>query len=262
MDVDALDSAHDLIDQATAICVLSGAGLSTDSGIPDFRGPNGLWTSDPGAEMLSSYDAYVTSEEVRKAAWQHRLHSPLWSAQPNRGHHAIVDRERQGRLLGIVTQNIDGLHQRAGSEPTLVIEVHGSAHRSTCLTCGEELPIEQVLERVAAGEVDPRCSHRNGSQRCDGILKSSTISFGQALRPESMEHALTLATTCDVLLAVGTTLAVYPVASIVPKAQESGARVVIINRGPTALDALADVLVDGALSDVLPHVLARKASTS
>ena len=254
--------AHELIDQATSICALSGAGLSTDSGIPDFRGPNGLWTTDPGAEMLSSFDAYVTSAEVRKSAWQHRLHSPLWSAQPNNGHLAIADLERQGRLLGVVTQNIDGLHQRAGCDPNVVVEVHGSAHRSICLNCGEEQPIVRVLERVASGESDPPCRRLVGSEQCGGILKSSTISFGQALRPESMHQALALATTCDLLLAVGTTLGVYPVASIVPSAKEAGARVVIINQGPTALDGLADVLVDGALSDVLPQVLQRRLPTS
>ncbi len=242
--------------------MLSGAGLSTDSGIPDFRGPKGLWTTDPGAEMLSSFDAYVSSEDVRKSAWRHRLESPLWSAQPNSGHYAIADLERQGRLLGVITQNIDGLHQRAGCNPNLVLEIHGSAHRSTCLKCGDELPIDQVLERVAAGEHDPRCNCAIGSERCGGILKSSTISFGQSLRPDSMDRALAFATRCDLLLAVGTTLTVYPVASIVPSASEAGARVVIINQGPTAFDGLADVCVDGALSDVLPQVLARKPSTS
>jgi NAD-dependent deacetylase len=253
----AMDSptrAKAIIDEATSIGVLSGAGLSTASGIPDFRGPQGLWTTNPGAEALTDIETYVTDDEVRKLAWQSRLHSPVWAATPNAGHAALVDLERSGRLVGIVTQNIDGLHQAAGSNPDLIVEVHGSVRRAVCLKCGHEQPIEIVLERVESGDLDPRC--QVGDVACGGLLKSATISFGQQLNPLSMPRAAAIATSCDVLLCLGSTLGVYPVASIVPLAKEHGAKLIICNKGQTSMDDVADVLVDGDLAEILPALLA------
>ena len=252
--MDSPTRAKAIIDEATSIGVLSGAGLSTASGIPDFRGPQGLWTTNPGAEALTDIETYVTDDEVRKLAWQSRLHSPVWTATPNAGHAALVDLERSGRLVGIVTQNIDGLHQAAGSDPDLIVEVHGSVRRAVCLKCGHEQPIEVVLERVENGDLDPRC--QVGDIACGGLLKSATISFGQQLNPLSMPRAAAIATSCDVLLCLGSTLGVYPVASIVPLAKEHGAKLIICNKGQTSMDDVADVLVDGDLAEILPALLA------
>lgn len=236
---------------AERVVVLTGAGISTDSGIPDFRGPNGVWTRDPAAEKASTLSHYLSDPEVRRAAWRNRLASPAWSAEPNAGHRALVELERQGRLHTLVTQNIDGLHQRAGSDPALVVEVHGTLHRVACLSCGETAPMERALERVRGGEEDPAC------RSCGGILKSATISFGQSLVAEDIERAFAAAEACDVLLALGTSLTVQPVSRLVPTAKQAGAAVVILNAEPTPYDGLADAVVAGSISEVLPRLLAR-----
>jgi NAD-dependent deacetylase len=236
---------------AERVVVLTGAGISTDSGIPDFRGPNGVWTRDPAAEKASTLSHYVSDPDVRRAAWRNRLASPAWSAEPNAGHRALVELERQGRLHTLVTQNIDGLHQRAGSDPALVVEVHGTLHRVACLSCGETAPMERALERVRGGEEDPAC------RSCGGILKSATISFGQSLVPEDIVRAFAAAEACDVLLALGTSLTVQPVSRLVPTAKQAGAAVVILNAEPTPYDGLADAVVAGSISEVLPRLVAR-----
>ncbi len=236
---------------AERVVVLTGAGISTDSGIPDFRGPNGVWTRDPAAEKASTLSHYVSDPEVRRAAWRNRLASPAWSAEPNAGHRALVELERQGRLHTLVTQNIDELHQRAGSDPALVVEVHGTMRRVACLSCGETAPMERALERVRGGEEDPAC------RSCGGILKSATISFGQSLVAEDIERAFAAAEACDVLLALGTSLTVQPVSRLVPTAKQAGAAVVILNAEPTPYDGLADAVVAGSISEVLPRLLAR-----
>ena len=168
-------SAADLLARAERVTVLTGAGVSTDSGIPDFRGPQGVWTRNPAAERLSSLQAYVEDPEVRREAWRQRAVHPIWDAQPGPAHAALVDLERSGRLVALLTQNIDELHQAAGSSPDLVVELHGTMHHTQCLDCGARAPMSDALERVAAGEDDPPCPH------CGGVLKSATISFGQAL---------------------------------------------------------------------------------
>jgi NAD-dependent protein deacetylase/lipoamidase len=238
------------IDQAQRVVVLTGAGISTDSGIPDFRGPNGVWTKNPEAEKAATIQHYLADPDVRVRAWQTRLGSPAWAARPNPGHEAVVELERRGKLHAIVTQNVDELHQRAGTSPELVVEVHGTMRRVRCWDCGEEAPMERALARVRAGEDDPAC------RSCGGILKSATISFGQSLVPGDIARADRAARRCDLLLAVGTKLSVWPVAGVVPVAKESGARVVIINAEPTDMDSLADVVVRGALGDILPRLAA------
>jgi NAD-dependent deacetylase len=237
-----------ILANAQRITVLTGAGISTDSGIPDFRGPQGVWTKNPAAEKTSTLQHYLGDPEVRREAWQQRLHSPAWEAQPNPGHRAIVELERQGRLVAVVTQNIDGLHLKAGNSPGLVVEVHGTIHRVRCWSCGWEGPMPETLERVRDGEDDPRCVV------CGGILKSATVSFGQSLDPETMARAERAALTCDALLAVGTSLAVYPVAGLVPLAHRNGALVVIVNAEPTPFDSIATV-VRGSISEVLPELV-------
>ena len=242
---------RDWIATAKAVTVLTGAGISTDSGIPDYRGPSGVWTRDPEAAKLVTLDAYVNDPEVRRKAWLSRRDHPAWHASPNPAHHALVDLERSGKLRAIVTQNIDGLHQRAGSSPDLVIEIHGTIHEVACLSCGERRPMREALDRVAAGEPDPPCTS------CGGILKSATISFGQALDPDVLQRAVEVSATCDLFLAVGTSLTVQPAAGLVEVAASAGARVVIINAQPTPYDALADAVIDTPIGDVLPALVAQ-----
>ena len=234
---------------AERVTVLTGAGISTDSGIPDFRGPQGVWTKNPTAEKTSTLQNYLADPEVRRTAWRMRAESSLWSAQPNAGHRAIVDVEKAGKLHAVVTQNIDELHQRAGNDPALVIEVHGTAWWTRCMSCGDRRPMAETLDRVRAGEDDPAC------HVCGGILKSDTISFGQSLIPEVIDRAMAASRMCDVLLAVGSTLSVYPAASCVPLAAAAGARVAIINGGPTEMDRTADVVLRGPISELLPEIV-------
>ena len=228
---------------------LTGAGISTDSGIPDFRGPTGVWTLNPKAERMSDIRHYVADPEVRRLSWQSRLAHPAWTARPNAGHQALVALERARKLHALVTQNIDGLHQRAGSHPDLVIEVHGNLHRAVCLSCGARQPMQAVLDRVRAGEEDPDC---NG---CGGILKSDTISFGQPLLPHVIVRAMRACSEADCLIAVGTSLQVYPIAAAVPGAKAVGAQVIIVNAQATPFDEIADVKLTAPISEVLPALI-------
>jgi NAD-dependent deacetylase len=237
------------IDAAERIVVLTGAGISTDSGIPDFRGPQGVWTKNPGAEKLATLQNYVAEPEVRKRAWRSRLESPAWKAEPNAGHRALVTLERRGKLDTLITQNIDGLHQAAGSSPARVVEIHGTMREVVCLDCGERAPMERALARVRAGEEDPPC------RSCGGILKSATISFGQGLVPEDLRRAERAAARCDLMLAVGTKLSVFPIAGVVPVAKRAGARVVIVNAEPTEMDEMADAVLRGSISQLLPPLV-------
>lgn len=236
------------VDSARKIVVLTGAGISTDSGIPDFRGPKGVWTRNPGAEKQSTIQNYLADKSVRIAAWQGRLENAAWSAQPNAGHRAIVVLERRGKLHALITQNVDELHQQAGNTPDKVIEVHGTIRRVMCWHCGKRAPMEKALERVRAGEEDPAC------RDCGGILKSDTISFGQNLVPEVIDRAMRVAAEADLFIAIGSTLQVYPVAGAVPLAKQAGARVVIINAQPTGMDDIADALLPGSISEILPQI--------
>jgi NAD-dependent deacetylase len=234
---------------ARSVVVLTGAGISTESGIPDFRGPNGVWTKDPKAERLSNLHYYMSDPEVRVASWQARLVHPAWTAEPNAGHRALAGLERKGRLDMLVTQNIDGLHQRAGSSPGRVIEIHGTVREVMCMACDERAPMERALDRVRAGEADPPC------RSCGGILKSATISFGQNLVADDLRRAEKAARGCDLFLALGTTLTVYPVAALPGLALESGARLVIANAEATPYDPQADAVLRGSLGGVLPELV-------
>jgi len=246
----AMARACEIVAAARSITVLTGAGISTDSGIPDFRGPNGVWTKNPEAERTATLAHYLSDAETRKRAWQGRLRHEAWTARPNPGHLALVDLERQGRLHTLITQNVDGLHQIAGSSPPRLVEIHGTLREVACLSCGERAPMERALERVRAGEDDPAC------RTCGGILKSATISFGQSLVEADLLRAEQAALECDLLLAVGTSLGVYPIAGVVPVAKSAGAAVVIVNAEPTGYDDLADAIVRASISDVLPRLVA------
>jgi len=238
------------------VLVLTGAGISTDSGIPDFRGPRGIWTLNPSAERLATIDVYMTEPEARRRSWRNRLESEARETHPNAGHRALVDLERSGRLELLVTQNVDGLHLDAGNDPAKVIEIHGTMRQVTCMRCGSRTEMSETLERVRAGEEDPACLAVRGSSVCGGILKSATISFGQALVAEDVERSQFAAERCDLILTVGTTLAVYPAAALVPLAVASGAPLIIVNGEPTELDHLAEVVLHQPISDVLPRLVA------
>ena len=228
------------------VTVLTGAGISTESGIPDFRGPNGVWTKDPKAERLSTLQAYMADPQVRRTAWRLRLEHPAWTARPNAGHLALARLESLGALDTLITQNIDGLHAAAGNSPEATIEIHGTLREVMCMECGDRAPMERALDRVRAGEADPDC------RNCGGILKSATISFGQALVPTDVERAEAAAASCDVFLAIGTSLKVYPVAYLPQVAVSSGAKLAILNNEPTPFDGQAGAVLRDPLGDVLP----------
>jgi NAD-dependent deacetylase len=229
------------------IAVLTGAGISTDSGIPDFRGPQGLWTRDPAAERLSTYDAYVRDPALRRRSWQARLAHPAWSAIPNAAHTALA---RLGAAIDtwVITQNTDGLHQRAGTPDDRVLELHGTMYRAVCVGCGERTEMAVVLDRVKAGEDDPRC------ERCGGILKSATVMFGQPLDRAVLSAAVRAAGGCDLMLAVGSTLTVEPAASLCAVAADTGARLMIVNRDPTPYDRMATEVISEPISVAIPRI--------
>lgn len=243
------DTAAAVLAGAKRVLALTGAGISTASGIPDFRGPQGRWTQDPDAERISTLSWYLGDEAVRRKAWQVRADSVALKAKPNPGHDALVALERTGRLAGIVTQNTDGLHLVAGNSPGLVHEIHGNQRRWRCEDCGADGPMADMVARVHGGDTDPRCPG------CGGITRATVILFEEALDQDTMQASIELAQACDVVLAIGTSLTVYPVAGLVPLAAENGAQVVIINAEPTQFDAFADAVVTEPIQDVLPRLV-------
>lgn len=245
----SIGRARAIVDVSSNVVVLTGAGISTDSKIPDFRGPKGVWTTNPDAEKLSNIDNYVADAELRKRAWMHRIESPVWDAEPNDGHVALLRLESRAKLDLLITQNIDGLHHKAGSDPSRIVEVHGTAREVVCLGCSYRAPMQDALVRVRAGESDPACLD------CGGILKSATVSFGQSLVVEDLERSDLAARSCDLLIAIGSTLGVYSIANVVPVAKQAGASVVIVNGSATEMDELADVVVRGSISPCLGAIL-------
>jgi NAD-dependent deacetylase len=247
--MEAMEDAAERLAAASRVTVLTGAGISTDSGIPDFRGPNGVWTRNPAAEKTATLQHYLADAEVRRTAWRNRLAATTWEARPNAGHVAVVELQRQGKLHAVVTQNVDELHQRSGVDPDRVIEVHGTAWWTRCWSCRDRRSMAEALERVRAGEADPACLV------CGGIVKSDTISFGQALEPAVIERALAVSEACDVMLAVGSTLSVRPAANCVPRARAAGAAVIIVNAEPTAMDHYAAAVLTGQIGELLPALV-------
>lgn len=247
---DPIAKARRLILASSSITVLTGAGISTDSGLPDFRGPNGLWTKNPEAEKASNIANYVSEPSVRKANWALRAEGKLWAnVHPNDGHRALLPLQERGVLHTLVTQNVDELHQRAGIDAHKVVEIHGTTRQAGCLSCDYRTTMEAVLERVRAGEEDPACPI------CGGLMKSATISFGQQLVAEDLQRAQQAADEAELLLAIGSSLTVNPIASIVPRAKRGGASLVIVNGESTPFDGLADAVVGGSISSVLPQII-------
>jgi NAD-dependent deacetylase len=242
--------ARALLVPARRITVLTGAGVSTDSGIPDYRGPNGVWTREPGAQRYVDLDLYRHDEVLRRESWRRRAAHPAFTAVPNAAHRALASLHHQGRLRALLTQNVDGLHQRAGVPDDHVVQLHGSIGQTECLGCGERRPMAESLARVHAGEDDPRCV------RCGGILKSATVFFGQPLDTQILRRAVEAACDCDLFLAVGTSLSVQPVASLVGMAAREGIPVVIVNNTATPYDEVAAALVRDPIGETLPRLLA------
>lgn len=236
-----------LLSGADSITVLTGAGISTDSGIPDFRGPQGMWTKDPGAAALFDFDTYMSDVNVRRKVWQMRRENPAWQARPNAAHRALADLDAAGRLRALVTQNIDGLHQAAGVAEGRVLEVHGTIHQVACMDCGARTPTPQVLERLEE-ESDPRCPD------CGGIQKTDTVSFGQRLDPQVLDAAVEAAAEGGVFVTVGTSLGVHPVAGLCDIALDHGVPLVVVNAEPTPYDDRAQAVLRDPISEVVPEL--------
>lgn len=242
-----------VLEETEQILVFSGAGLSTESGIPDFRGPNGLWTKvDPDDFTI---DKYRTNRELRVRGWKMHVDGELWGArssvEPNKGHEAIARLRNAGRLAGVVTQNVDGLHLKSGLDEDLVAEMHGNVRGSHCLSCGARWPTETVLGWVEAGEPDPHCPE------CGGLVKSDTIMFGEMLPEEQIRKAGVFLAISDAVLVVGSTVSVWPAADVVQRAAQQGKPIVIINKGATDADRIAAVKIDGGIGEVLPPLVDR-----
>ncbi|NGO08871.1 NAD-dependent deacetylase [Streptomyces sp. HC44] len=231
------------------VAILSGAGISTDSGIPDYRGPNGLWQRDPEAQKLVTYEYYMGDPEIRRRSWQMRRKNRTLLAEPNAAHRAVADLERTGVPVRVITQNVDGLHQLAGMPARKVLELHGTARTVVCTGCQAKAPMEDALARVAAGEEDPPCLE------CGGILKSATVMFGERLDPAVLGEAIAITKACQVFIAVGTSLQVQPAAGLAGLAAEHGARLVIVNAEPTPYDDQADEVVREPIGTALPELL-------
>lgn len=246
----SLDEVAAWLRESRSTVALTGAGVSTESGIPDFRGPNGIWTRDPKSERLSNIGYYIANAEIRRESWRRRLDHPAWGATPNAAHRALAALEAAGRLDLLVTQNIDGLHLAAGSSPERLVEIHGTIRETACLACGDRRPMRETLDRVAAGDPDPAC------ERCGGILKSATVSFGQNLDPDLLARAEEAAAGAELFLAIGTSLTVYPVARLPEIALDAGARLAIVNAEPTPLDDLAHAVIRGQAGEVLTGLVA------
>ncbi|MDX3799552.1 SIR2 family NAD-dependent protein deacylase [Streptomyces sp. AK04-3B] len=231
------------------VAILSGAGISTDSGIPDYRGPNGLWRRDPEAEKLVTYEYYMGVPEIRRRSWQMRRTSQALKARPNAAHLAVAELEKSGVPVRVITQNVDGLHQLAGLPGRKVLELHGTARSVVCTSCRARGPMEDALARLEAGEEDPPCPE------CGGILKSATVMFGERLDPVVLGQALAISKACSVFIAVGTSLRVQPAAGLAGVAADHGARLVIVNAEPTPYDELADEVVREPIGAALPRLL-------
>ena len=236
-----------LLLNAEHIMVFTGAGISTESGIPDFRGTDGIWTKfSPEDFML---DRYIADRTVRTRAWASRFPKMFGNAEPNDAHKAVVDLWRADRLIGCVTQNIDGLHQAAGLPQDAIAELHGNADGIACLQCGASHDPSDIEQRWINGDVDPRCDH------CGGILKSTIVFFGEVLPHSAIEQANRWADKADAVISVGSSLSVYPAAYIPLEIASRGNTFVIINKGPTDLDSVASIRLEGMAATLLPRLV-------
>ena len=247
--MDKIDTAAEMIVQASKIVVFTGAGISTESGIPDFRSPGGIWSKFDPNEF--TYQNFLASETSREKYWE--LNKTTWpvmaAAEPNRGHTAIAELYRMGKLDCIITQNIDNLHQRSGVPEELVIELHGTSKWVNCLECGRRYPREELQVRLDTGEKVPRCNS------CNGIMKPATISFGQPMPERETREAELRSSDCDLFLMAGSSLVVYPAAHMPLAAKGHGAKLIIINMSPTPHDIYADIIINEKIGDTLPPIV-------
>ncbi|MBN2123287.1 MAG: Sir2 family NAD-dependent protein deacetylase [Deltaproteobacteria bacterium] len=248
---DLIERAAGIIREGNRILVFTGAGLSTESGIPDFRSPGGIWDRYDPQDFY--YQKIVSDEGARQKYWKmsSEYYLVMKQALPNRAHLAVREIEDMGKLLAVVTQNIDSLHQRAGNSPDRIIEIHGTAFSVSCLSCGKRYKRDEIEERLKAGEKAPRCDS------CKGILKPATVSFGQSMPEAEMTEAVRCARKCDVCMVLGSSLVVYPAASVPLHAAEEGAKLVIVNRDPTPLDSQAEVVIHESLGESLTRIMER-----
>lgn len=254
---DPIDTATEQLRSSDQILVFSGAGLSTESGIPDFRGPNGLWTKVDPDDF--SIDRYIGDRDLRIRGWQMQLAGELWGARsgarPNRGHEAVVRLRTAGRLAGVVTQNIDGLHHLSGLEDDFVAELHGNVRNSHCMSCDSRWRTETVLAWVEAGSRDPVCPD------CGGMVKTDTIMFGEMLPDDEVRKAGLFLAISDAVLVVGSTVSVWPASDVVIRAANQSKPIVIVNKGPTDADHMAVAKIDAGIGKVLPDLIDRVLST-
>lgn len=242
-----IEAFADLLRRSRRVAVFTGAGISTESGIPDFRSPGGVWSRSTPVQ----FDDFVSSVDARREAWRQKLESSrdMHSAQPNRGHRAVEHLVRDGKVAWVITQNIDGLHQRSGVPAECVIELHGNSTYATCLDCGLRHELAPILDAFGSDGTLPHCG------ACGGLVKTATISFGQAMPVAEMERAQRAAEECDLFIAIGTSLVVWPAAGFPVHAKRSGARLVILNREPTDLDAMADLVLNREIGPTLGFVV-------
>jgi NAD-dependent protein deacetylase/lipoamidase len=247
-----LSEAIKLLAESNRIVGFTGAGISTESGIPDFRSPSGIWANN----RMIEYSEFISSRPGRIEYWRQKV--TMWpemrDAQPNAGHLAFAELEGRGKLRAMITQNIDGLHQRAGNSSDLVIELHGNTTVAICLSCGDRIAMDEIVKRVEEGDPAPEC------EMCGGLLKPATVSFGQAMPAREVELAVKACHDCDVFLAVGSSLVVYPAAALPEMAKQNGATLIIINRTPTPLDGIADLVINEEIGKTLPKLVGVKNS--
>ena len=242
--IEKINKAADLISRTNKVVVFTGAGISTESGIPDFRGPGGLWTRyDPDDFTISNF---LQSDRTRKKLWQGMLDGGLMDeATPNAAHLALVELEKMGKLVSLVTQNVDNLHQKAGNNPALIRELHGNMQMLICLHCKRRYPVNIIRDKFADSENVPAC------ESCMGILKPDVVFFGEALPQDILSQAMMEANQCEVMLVIGSSLVVYPAAYVPVQAKQAGAKLIIVNKGPTEQDHLADIRIDAPAGEVM-----------
>jgi NAD-dependent deacetylase len=243
----SIEQGRGWIEEAAKIVGFTGAGISTESGVSDFRSPNGVWARN----RTVYFDEFVNSREDRIEAWRQKVESwpEMRNARPNAGHKAFVELERRGKLTSMITQNIERLHQRSGLRPEIVLELHGTTTEAMCLSCGDRIAMDEAVKRVEAGDLAPEC------RSCGGLLKPATVSFGQAMPQDVLLRAQQATEECDLFLAVGSSLVVQPAAGLPVIAKQAGARLIIINREATPLDGSADLVLHGEIGKVLPPMV-------
>lgn len=246
------------------IAILTGAGISTSAGIPDFRGPQGVWTKHPEQMSVYDIDAFMTNKEEREYSWRWQKESPVWNAQPGVAHKALLRLEQAGLLTLLATQNFDALHEKAGNSPELIVNLHGSIGTSHCLKCHAQYDTAEIMNHLDE-EPDPHC-HRQlpyrSNMTCGGILKTDVVYFGEALPEGAMEKSMRLATSADEFWVIGSTLEVFPAASLVPVAAQAGVPITIMNMGSTQYDSLATRLIREPIQDALPRLVSDTISES